>query len=216
MKNRENVQVAIDGPAGVGKTTVGRKLAENYNWLFVESGMLYRALACSKIHDLGNSSMDLRTSEYRELKVFIDGEDVTDLLESEEVAEAASEVAQNPDIRDRVTDRLRDLVENRSAVVEGRDIGTVVLPGAEVKIFLTADLKTRAHRRGNQLPELQSEDPEKLQNQIQARDDQDRERHHSPLKPAEDAFIVDTTSLGVEETIEKLRGIIDKNIGEAR
>jgi cytidylate kinase len=183
--------IAIDGPAGAGKSTVARAVAERLGFTFLDSGAMYRAVALSLIRDPGDAAERARALE-------IDFGDPA--LRTPEVSEAASRVAQDPGVRAALVEKQRELIAEGDWVAEGRDIGTVVAPHAELKVFLTADPHERARRRA---AELGTDIDTVLRDQA-LRDEQDRSREHSPLEPAPDSVEVDTTSLSIEEVVERI------------
>jgi cytidylate kinase len=183
--------IAIDGPAGAGKSTVARAVAERLGFTFLDSGAMYRAVALSLIRDPGDAAERARALE-------IDFGDPA--LRTPEVSEAASRVAQDPGVRAALVEKQRELIAEGDWVAEGRDIGTVVAPHAELKVFLTADPHERARRRA---AELGTDIDTVLRDQA-LRDEQDRSREHSPLEPAPDSVEVDTTGLSIEEVVERI------------
>lgn len=200
------MQVTIDGPAGAGKTSVGKKVADQFSLLFIQSGQLYRALAYGKLNHLEYSSLTLNPEGNRYLELTMDGEDITKKLTSEEIAEEASKLAKKKEIRALVNERIRRIARDQDVLVEGRDIGTEVLPDADVKIFLTASAGERAKRRKRQ---LQLDRPLKeIENGIKKRDERDQNRDIAPLKPAEDAVILNTNSLDESKVVERVAGLI--------
>lgn len=202
------MQIAIDGPAGVGKTTISKALACKYSFVFVESGSLYRAVALAQIKKANRSDIALTPTKRGQALVTLNGENVSEQIQSEHVGDKASQVAQRKEVREFVTSMIRQFVTDRDAVVEGRDIGTVVLPEAQIKIFLTASIEERARRRKNQFPEFQNSTLEEIKSKVENRDSRDKSRALSPLKPASDAIIIDTSNLNVRQTIDKITQII--------
>ena len=184
--------IAIDGPAGAGKSTVARAVAERLGFTYLDSGAMYRAVALSLLRDPDGSAAD------RAREVEIDFSDPA--IRAPEVSEAASRVAQDPGVRAALVDRQRDMIKSGDWVAEGRDIGTVVAPHAELKIFLTADPQERARRRADEL----GADLETVLRDQALRDEQDRSREHSPLEPAPDSVELDTTGLSVTEVVERI------------
>lgn len=200
------MQITIDGPAGVGKSSVGEKVADRFSLLFIQSGQLYRALAYGKLNHLDHSSLALNPEGNRHLKLTMDGKNITKKLTSEEIAEEASKLAKKKEIRALVNDRISRIAGDQDVLVEGRDIGTEVLPDAEVKIFLTASARERAKRRKSQ---LQLDRPLKeIEKGIKKRDERDQNRKIAPLKPAEDAVILNTDSLDESKVVERVTGLI--------
>ena len=221
--------VTIDGPAGAGKSSVARVLAQRMDFTYLESGALYRAVALAASRAgltnddaealdrlAGAARIDLRV-QAGGLKVFLDGQEVTDELRSEEIGNKASGISKLPALRKRLNDLQRRLAAGRRVVVEGRDAGTIVFPQAQAKFFLTASLAERARRRVAQLAEEGMEaDLEAVARQMAARDEQDQSRNAAPLRPAKTAQIVDTTDLSLEEVVGLLTRRIAARLKEAR
>lgn len=197
--------VAIDGPAGAGKSTVARALADRLGFTYLDSGAMYRAVALAVLRGGGDPRTVARDSDV-ELgeRVRLDGEDVTTAIRSPEVSEAASKVAADAEVREAVVAKQRRLLARGDWVAEGRDIGTVVAPEADVKVFLTAEAAERARRRAR---ELGVDEQTVLADQA-IRDERDRTRAHSPLAPAPGATILDTTGLSLDEVVERLAGLV--------
>jgi len=183
--------VAIDGPAGAGKSTVARAVARALGYTYLDSGALYRAVALSDTPDPG--ALDIRFEGDR---VLLDGEDVSDAIRTPEVSQEASRRAADPAVRSALLDKQRSLIASGDWVAEGRDIGTVVAPDAEVKVWLTADEDERAKRRGQPVDE------------VRERDERDARREHSPMVAAPDAVEVDTTGLGIDEVVARIVGLV--------
>jgi cytidylate kinase len=197
--------VAIDGPAGAGKSTVARGVAERLGFGYLDSGAMYRAVALAHIENGGEAAERARSVSI-ELgdRVMLDGRDVSDAIRTPEVTEEASRIATSPDVRAAMVEKQRELVRDGDWVAEGRDIGTVVAPGAELKIFLTASPESRARRRA---ADLGTDWRVVLRDQA-LRDAQDRERRHSPLRPAPDAIELDTTDRPPEDVIMQIAGLV--------
>ncbi len=207
--------VAIDGPAGAGKSTIAKTAAKKLGFIYVDTGALYRAvgLACLRkgisTDDkdeitvlIGEISVELVYID-GEQRVLLDGEDVSEKIRTEDVSMAASVVSKIPEVRMFLLELQRGFSRTNDIIMDGRDIGTVVLPGAQVKIFLTASPESRADRRTLQLREKgESVDREAILNDIIKRDYQDTHRKTAPLRAAEDAHIIDTTQLTLEESVE--------------
>jgi len=193
--------VAIDGPAGAGKSSVARAVADALGFTYLNSGSMYRAVGLLTLRDGGAASehaerMRLELGD----RVLVDGEDVTEALRAPEVSEAASRVATNQRVRDALVRKQRELLAEGDWVVEGRDIGTVVAPEAAVKVFLTASAEERARRRAAEL----GTDVETVLRDQALRDATDEGREHSPLLKAPDAVEVDTTGRSVDEVTAEI------------
>jgi cytidylate kinase len=191
--------IAIDGPAGAGKSTVARAVAEGLGWTYLDSGAMYRAVALAAVR---GAPMPARIDLGE--RVVSDGEDVTEQIRTPEVTAKASEVAADPEVRERLVDMQRELIAGGDWVAEGRDIGTVVAPDAEVKVFLTASAEERARRRAEQ--EGRPVD-EVLAEQLE-RDARDEQREHSPLRAADDAVELDTTGLSIDEVVARIAQMV--------
>lgn len=203
------MQVTIDGPAGVGKTSVGKKVARRFSLLFIQSGQLYRALAYGRINDLELESLSLQYGDKLEPVLSMGGIKIKEELTSEEIGEEASKLAKNERIREIVNEKITDIARDRDVLVEGRDIGTAVLTEAEVKIYLTASAEERARRRKKQ---IKTDRPlEEIETGIKKRDKRDQTRELAPLKPAENAVIIDTTSLSEGEVVDRISEIITEH-----
>jgi cytidylate kinase len=192
--------IAIDGPAGAGKSSVARAAAERLGFTYLDTGAMYRAVAY-RAKDAPDPAEVARAVKL-ELgdRVRVDGEDVTERIREPWVTEASSRVSADPGVREALVAHQRRLLGEGDWVAEGRDIGTVVMPGAEVKVFLTASPEERARRRAAQLG---SDAAVVLQEQTM-RDERDRSREHSPLAPAADAVPVDTTGLSLDEVVDQI------------
>jgi cytidylate kinase len=197
--------VAIDGPAGAGKSTVARGVAERLAFGYLDSGAMYRAVALAHL-DRGGDPAEAAAAARIELgeRVTLDGRDVTEAIRTPEVTEAASRIATSRAVREAMVAKQRETVAEGDWVAEGRDIGTVVAPDAELKIFLTASPEARARRRAF---DLRTDWRVVLRDQT-LRDAQDREREHSPLRPAPDAIELDTTDRPAEDVIAQIAGLV--------
>ncbi|HZJ68808.1 MAG TPA: (d)CMP kinase [Candidatus Eisenbacteria bacterium] len=217
----KKISIAIDGPSGAGKSTVAKALAEEFNIMHLDTGALFRALAYTALKLNLNpkdeksiacllNQVDMRiVFEDKEQKVLINDEDVTPYLRSEEVSIAASDISVHPNLRNYVLEKERELSEQESFVLDGRDIGTVVLPDADVKIFLTASARDRARRRLKDLRKVNPDiDLKQVLKDIEQRDAQDKNRSIAPTKQAEDAVFIDSSDLSLEETILHIKEII--------
>ena len=226
------ISVAIDGPAGAGKSTIAKKAAERLAYIYVDTGALYRSIgwyALSKEKDpasadeviplLNEINVELRF-ENGEQRVYLNGQDVSTLIRLPEVSMAASHVSAIPAVRDFLFSLQRELAEKNNVIMDGRDIGTVVLPNAQVKIFLTATPEARADRRLKQLAEAGTTvDYETLLEEIKQRDYNDSHRAIAPLKQAEDAVLIDTSEVDLEGSIELVLNCITEKLeklGESR
>ncbi|BAN49646.1 (d)CMP kinase [Metapseudomonas resinovorans] len=210
--------IAIDGPSGSGKGTIAGRLARRLGWRLLDSGALYRLLAFAA----RNHGVDLTNEEALKVlaahldvqfnakpgggqSIVLEGEDVTDVIRSEQVGAGASQVAALPAVREALLQRQRAFLEAPGLVADGRDMGTVVFPQAPLKIFLTASAEERARRRFLQLKGKGMEaDLASLLLEIQERDERDSQRSVAPLKPADDAIILDSTSLSIDEVQDKI------------
>jgi CMP/dCMP kinase len=197
--------VAIDGPAGAGKSTVARALAARLGFTYLNTGAMYRAVALAASErgvDAGQIAASL-TIEPGE-RTLLDGRDVTEEIRMPAVSEAASRAAADPTVRRAVVAKQRDLLSGGDWVAEGRDIGTVVAPDAELKVFLTADPAERARRRAAEL----GIDPATVLAEQTIRDERDRTRKHSPLAPADGAVEVDTSAMTLDEVVERIADLV--------
>lgn len=221
----KQISIAIDGPAAAGKSTVAKKLAEKLSYVYIDTGAMYRALtylALQKgidVHDeqallqlLRNTYIELKPSEHGQL-VFVNGENVTNVIRSEDVTNSVSFVAKHPLVREEMVARQRALGVQGGVVMDGRDIGTHVLPHAEVKIFLKASVEERAKRRhAENIARGFASDLETLKEEIARRDKIDSEREVAPLKKAEDAVEIDTTSLSIDDVVNEIMKIVNERI----
>jgi cytidylate kinase len=200
--------IAIDGPAGAGKSTVARGVAERLDFTYLDSGAMYRAAALAALGRGDRSIADVTADLRLELgdRVIANGVDVTDAIRSPQVTEAASKIATDKNVRAALVDKQRELLSSGDWVAEGRDIGTVVWPAADLKIFLTASPEERARRRA---AELGTDWRTVLQDQT-LRDEQDRRREHSPLRAAEDAIELDSTGRPAEDVVSQIVSLVRK------
>jgi cytidylate kinase len=215
--------IAIDGPAGAGKSTIARHLARHFGLLNLETGAMYRAFALKALRaavpldtSVGLERLAAETtirleSGDEENRVLLDGEDVTGLIRNQTVTDAASRVSVFPAIRAWMVQLQQQLGAQGGVVMEGRDIGTVVFPHAEVKIFLDAAPEVRGQRRFDQLGQggqALAVQPEEVIRELHARDDRDRNRADSPLKPAPDAVLLDSTQMTLEQAVVAAEAIV--------
>jgi cytidylate kinase len=197
--------IAIDGPAGAGKSTVARAVAERLGFTYLDTGAMYRAVALA-VSEHGGEPAAVAAAAEIELgeRVLLDGRDVTEAIRTPAVAEASSRVSADVGVRMALVRKQQELLREGDWVAEGRDIGTVVCPGAEVKVFLTASHEVRAQRRAEEL----GADFETVLAQQVRRDERDERREHSPLIPANDAVPVDTTELDLEEVLGQILTLV--------
>jgi cytidylate kinase len=188
--------IAIDGPAGAGKSTVARAVARALGFEFLDSGAMYRAAALAALRGDDPTRVQVTLGE----RVLLGDEDVTDEIRTPEVTDMASKVSADPAVREALVDRQREIIAAGDHVAEGRDIGTVVWPQAELKVFLTATPEERARRRATQL----GADYDAILTEQRLRDMRDTTREHSPLQPATDAVELDTTGLSLEQVVQRI------------
>lgn len=222
--------IAIDGPSGAGKSTQAKRLAAAFNFIYVDTGAIYRTLglACYRAgidrHDvkavmdqLSAIDISIAYNEAGEQRMYLNGEDVSGEIRLPEISLAASDVSAIPEVRAFLLEMQRKFARENHVVMDGRDIGTVVLPDAELKIFLTASPEARARRRLNDLREKGIEESfEQVLEAINLRDEQDTKRAAAPLKMAEDAVLVDSSDIGFEETFALLCEIVVKRFAIQR
>jgi CMP/dCMP kinase len=199
--------VAIDGPAGAGKSTVARATADALGFTYLDSGAMYRAVGLMTGRHGGPAAERAAELEIGlGARVTANGEDVTEAIRTPEVAEAASRVATDPSVRAALVKKQRELLSDGDWVAEGRDIGTVVAPDAEVKVYLTASAEERARRRAEEL----GADVDTVMRDQALRDAQDMDREVSPLKQAPGAVELDTTGLSVDQVVERIVELVDR------
>jgi len=204
--------IAIDGPAGAGKSTIAKLVAQRLGYRHLDTGAMYRAVTWKAIQEgvcisseeaLGKLSEEIKIEIGNDSRIFIDGEDITEKIRSPEVDRAVSPVSKVAEVREELVAQQRRMALGKAVVMEGRDIGTVVLPQADVKIYLTASLEERARRRVKQLKEKGiSVDLETVIAEIKRRDSMDSERALAPLRKADEAVLIDTTSMSIEGVVE--------------
>ncbi len=213
--------VAIDGPAGAGKSTIARLLSKELSFIYVDTGAMYRAIAYYYLRngiDVSDEEKvigkldEIRVNiEYDEgvLQVILNGENVSGFIRTQEVGFATSTISKIPAVREKLLDLQRELAEKNNVVMDGRDIGTCVVPDAPVKIFLTASTLTRAERRWKELKERGIEaDLSTIEEEIKARDEQDMNRKTAPLRQAEDAVLLDSSDMSIEEVVSEMKRIV--------
>lgn len=213
--------IAIDGPAGAGKSTIAKKLAKDLGYVYVDTGAMYRAIAYyfiqNNIDSSDETAINLAVADVDvtiayvdgEQQVILNGENVNGVIRNEEVGNMASATSVYPKVREKLVELQRQLAKKESVIMDGRDIGTVVLPNANVKIFLTASSKVRAQRRYDELTAKGVEcDFDAIEKDIIDRDNRDMNREVSPLKQAEDAVLLDSSDLDIDGVVEKMKEII--------
>ena len=213
--------VAIDGPAGAGKSTIAKRVAKEKDFIYIDTGAMFRAMAmhflrCGIAADdhekISEAVKDVNvTISYvnGEQNVFLNGENVTGQLRTEEVGNMASASSVNGDVRKKLLELQRKLAASANVVMDGRDIGTVVLPDADVKVYLTASVEVRAQRRYKELIEKgQEADLEKIKKDIEERDYRDMNRDIAPLRQAEDAILVDSSYMTIDENVQAILDLI--------
>lgn len=217
------ITIAIDGPASSGKSTVAKQIARDLNLIYIDTGAMYRSLTLKAISEnidikdemkLFNLLKDTEIQFFKEENeqlAYLDGKDVTVSIRDNEVTNAVSEVSAHEKVRSELVSRQREMAKEKSVIMDGRDIGTVVLPDADVKIFLNASVEERAKRRHKENIEKGFEsDYDSLVKEIEQRDYLDSNRETSPLKKANDAILIDSTQLTIQEVIVKIEEIIIK------
>jgi cytidylate kinase len=202
--------VAIDGPAGAGKSTVARAVARELGFTYLDSGAMYRCVALLSLQEPGREPAELARAARIELReqgeiprTILDGSDVSERIRASDVSEAASRVAADPGVREALVAQQRVLIGAGDWVAEGRDIGTVVAPDAELKVYLTASAEERARRRAAEL----GADPRMVLAEQSLRDERDSTRSHSPLQAAPGALTLDTTGMGVEQVVARIAAL---------
>jgi cytidylate kinase len=217
------MKIAIDGPAGAGKSSIAKLVAKKLSFVYVDTGAMFRTVAYYFLSQGKDPSDDEMVTEecenisisieYKDgaQHIFLDGTDVSTEIRQEEVGKNASVVAKNQAVRNRLLALQRQMAEKQDVIMDGRDIGTVVLPDAQVKIYLTASAAVRAERRYKELIEKgETCDLKKIEEDIIARDEQDMNREIAPLKQAEDAVLVDSSYMTIEEVVDKIIEIVEK------
>ena len=221
MKSKKALIIAIDGPSGAGKSTAAKSLAKRLGYLYIDTGAMYRAVALKAKEkvaipedekSLCRWASSLHLSFRRkgdQMQVLCEGEDVTEAIRSPEIGLLASDISKRSGVRQALVSLQREMGREGGVVLEGRDIGTVVFPDADVKFYLDAEPKERARRRYEELAEKHKEvDFETIFEEVMKRDQNDRQRQLSPLRKAEDALIIDSTRRSAEEVVEEMLRII--------
>lgn len=221
-----SVAIALDGPAGAGKSSIAKRAAKALDFIYVDTGALYRTIGLAATRKgvepkpsaeveklLSEITVDLTFNDKGEQIVLLDGEDVSGLIRTPEASMMASRISAVPSVRAYLLDLQRNMAKSHNVIMDGRDIGTVVLPDAKVKIFLTASPEARAQRRYKELCEKGMDVKyEDILNDVITRDYNDSHRETAPLKPAEGCVTVDTTELDFEQSVEKIISVIKENI----
>ena len=221
-----SVAIALDGPAGAGKSSIAKRAAKALDYIYVDTGALYRTIGLAATRKgvepkpspeveklLSEITVDLTFNDKGEQIVLLDGEDVSGLIRTPEASMMASKISAVPSVRAYLLDLQRNMAKSHNVIMDGRDIGTVVLPDAKVKIFLTASPEARAQRRYKELCEKGMDVKyEDILNDVITRDYNDSHRETAPLKPAEGCVTVDTTELDFEQSVEKIISVIKENI----
>ena len=223
------ISIAIDGPSGAGKSTISRKAAEKFGFIYVDTGAIYRTIGLATkirgvslddtaavIELLPTLEIELKYNDACEQHMYLDGNDVSRDIRLPEVSMLASKVSAIPAVREFLVDMQRGMAEKYDVIMDGRDIGTVILPNADLKIFLTADVRDRAHRRYEELRAKGMEKPfDEVLAEMEKRDEQDTQRAAAPLKAADDAVLLDTSGNTLEESIDEVCRLISEKTGRA-
>ncbi len=221
--------ITIDGPGGSGKGTICRLIAQKLGWHLLDSGAIYRVLALAAIHHnivpedeealqplAAHLDVQFSCDELCNVKIILEGENVTHTIRTEQVGSVASKIASLPRVREALLRRQRAFRENPGLVADGRDMGTVVFPGAEVKIFLTADAQERANRRYLELKQKGHDvNIGDLLSEIQTRDERDMNRAVAPLIPAADAYLLDSTNKSIDQVLQEVLSFVKKQLNQA-
>ena len=220
-----SIAIALDGPAGAGKSSIARRAAKALGYIYVDTGALYRTVGLAAMRNnvepkpsaeleqlLASIRVELTFNETGEQIVLLDGEDVSGEIRTSEASKMASNISAVPAVRAYLLDLQRDMAKTNNVIMDGRDIGTVVLPDAKVKIFLTASPEARAQRRYKEMVEKGMDvQYESVLKDVMERDYNDMHREIAPLKPAEGSITVDTTELDFEQSIEAIINVIQEN-----
>ncbi|MGN0522268.1 MAG: (d)CMP kinase [Eubacterium sp.] len=219
------INVAIDGPAGAGKSTIAKAAAKELGFIYVDTGALYRTIALNAVRKeiiddedkiaamLDDTKVELGFAKDGTQCVYLNGEDVSSLIRTPQISMGASKVSQIPQVRAFLLDLQRDIAKNNNVIMDGRDIGTVVLPNANCKIFLSASPQCRAQRRYKELIEKgENVTFDEVLDDVNKRDYQDSHREIAPLKPTEESIMADTSELTLEESVSLIINIIKENM----
>lgn len=220
------ISIAIDGPAGAGKSTIAKAVSKQLKYIYVDTGALYRAIALNAINNgtdtnseadikklLSNTKAEIKFIDGQQ-RVFVNNEDVSDKIRTTQVSMMASKISAVPVVREFLLELQRSLARENNVIMDGRDIGTVVLPNAQVKIFLTASAECRAKRRYNDYIQAGNteESYEKILSDIKERDYNDSHRAIAPLKPANDAVTVDTSNDTLQQSVDRIIQVVNEKI----
>lgn len=216
--------IAIDGPAGAGKSTIAKRVAKELDFIYVDTGAMYRAMALYFLRQgiraeeedkISEACGDIQVSlayENGEQQVLLNGENVNAYIRTEEVSMMTSDTSKYPKVREKLLDLQRDLAKTKNVIMDGRDIGTCVLPGADLKVYLTASSGERARRRYKEQVERGiSCDLKQIEEDIIARDEQDMNREIAPLKKAEDAILLDASDMTIEEVVAEMISLYQRS-----
>lgn len=226
MGKNKKITIAIDGPAASGKSTTAREVARRLDYIYIDSGAMYRAVTLKALQEgifvqnfkkVGEIAEKIHiTFEKHDIKtiIYMDGIDISEEIRKPLIDQNISPVAANPDVRKILVEKQQEMAKEGGVVMDGRDIGTVVFPDAELKIFMLASMDERAIRRQREMEQKGiTIDLDKVIDDIQFRDNQDATRNHGPLKKAPDAVVIDTTSLSIEEQVDNILKLACEKIG---
>lgn len=221
-----NYKIAIDGPSGTGKSTTAKILAKDLSFIYIDTGAMYRAvgLYCYRNNiDIDNEEDVIKSLDNIKINIFykdgnqeieLNGEIVSKEIRENHISKCASVVSQYKEVRERLVALQQELAKKNSVIMDGRDIGTVVLPDADLKIYLVASNDVRAERRYKELIEKgQDVDLEKIKEELKERDFRDSNRENSPLKQADDAILLDNSNMTIEEVVEKVKQLFNEKVG---
>ena len=223
--NTKKITIAIDGPAGAGKSSISKVVANELGYLYIDTGAMYRGVTWAVLDshvDVKNqndveallSTLDLTLEPTASAcKVFVKGQDVTDLIRQQQINENVSTIASYKGVREYLVERQQAMAAIGGVILDGRDIGSVVLPDAELKIYLTASVDARAKRRWLEVQGTSNEQPlEDIKKNVESRDEMDKNRDESPLVCVEDAIVVDSSNMTFEETVEHILHLVQERI----
>ena len=220
----KNLKIAIDGPAGAGKSSVSKEVAKKLGFVYVDTGAMYRACAVYAIENSINITQEEITPHLDEIKIdisydengqqiFLNGKNVSQRIREADASMGASAIAVIPSVRLKLVDLQREIAKSKSVIMDGRDIGTYVLPDADLKVFLTASVGERARRRFEEMTQKGMEcDIKKVEEDIKKRDENDSNREFAPLRQADDAVLVDSSNMSFDEVCQKLYDMIKEKM----